>query len=113
MIAGAGTPAIVTNATRSAMKGRKLTAANVEKQRKQIGAELKRRRMAMKLTQEAAASMAGITRKDVAAMELGRQDHSIDPFIRYCAILGSPILPVGFDVVIRESAGGRTPFEVV
>lgn len=92
---------------------RPLTEAKVDQMRKELGAELKRRRHARKLTQEAAAEMAGVTKKEIAAIELGKADHSIDPFIRYCAILDSPILPVGFDVVIRESLDQKKPFEVV
>ena len=65
-------------------KKRPLSSKAVDRQRKELGAELKRRRQAKKLTQEAAAAMAGTTRKEIATIELGRSDYQMDPFIRYC-----------------------------
>ncbi len=80
--------------------------------RQEIGQELKRRRLAAKLSQEVLGEAAGVSRKGVAEVESGRMEYPIDHFIRYCNALDVPILPVGFDIVIRDSFGAKKPFDI-
>src|SRR5688500_12426901 len=94
------------------MKTRKVAEKKLQEKRQELGQELKRRRMAAKLTQEAVAELAGVPRKEITEVEMGKMDYSVDQFIRYCMALDVPILPLGFDVVIPQSQDKKRPFDI-
>lgn len=94
------------------VRKRAIRPADVLRQQKAIGDELKRRRMAARFTQQQLADQAGVERKSVMQLERGA-DLEMSIFIRCCMVLQATILPVGFDVVIPGSVDKRKPFDVV